>query len=77
MSQATMDHVTRTLKVPWPPTRHISDIMAIAVTKSSFAVRYAVLFDHLKLTVSKTVHATRQKGRRKIFLNEKLLKRLV
>lgn len=70
-----VDHVTRKLKVPWPPTRHISDIMAIAVTKSSFAFRCALLFGHLKLTVSKTVHATRQKGKRKIFLNDRITKK--
>lgn len=74
MGQA-MDHVTRILKVLWPPPRHISDIMA--GTKSSFTFRYALLFDHVKLTASKTVHATRQKGRRKIFLNYKTTKKLV
>lgn len=48
MGQA-LDHVTRILKVPWPPTRYISDIMAITVAKSSSAFRYALLFDHIKL----------------------------
>lgn len=53
MGQPT-DHVTRTLKVPWPPTRHISD-MAITVTKSSFAFRYALLFDHIKLFLKQSM----------------------
>lgn len=74
MGQA-MDHVTRTLRVPWPPTRHISDTLAITVTMSSFFFRYALLFDHIKLTASKTVHSTREKGRRKIFLNDQTTKK--
>lgn len=65
MGQASMNHVTGTLKVPqcaafgWDiqsrnwhsrsPTRHTSAIMVTAVTKSSSAFRAALLFDSLKL----------------------------
>lgn len=54
---ATMNHVRGTLKVHWSPTRHTSAIMAVLVTKSGFAFR----------TAFKTVHATRERGRIKIF----------
>lgn len=48
VGQATMNHVRGTLKVHRSPTRHAS-IMAVVVTKSSFAFRAALQFDSLKL----------------------------
>lgn len=49
MGQATMNHTTGTLEVHRSPTRHASVSTAIAVTKSSFTFRAALLFDGLEL----------------------------